>query len=205
MASAVDVFVAYQFVKILSTPWEKTDAYKLGIIDEKGNLLKKRRELTTSKEKKAYTIFHTLVWNIKRILDKLPPTRTRIGSFAAALWMLKEELETNQNVSDMGPTIMMLEEVIADSQKEFGLQEKMVLKTFLSESKAENTLKKGDYILITDVDTHAGPARAGDTIKVPKDIEAFDSIAGEPVFRVKHPRDKNKDLVVAKDNLARKG
>ena len=88
--SVVDIYVAYKFVKILSQPWKDTDAFKLGIIDEKGKVLIKRRNLKTGEQKAAYTIFHTLIWNIKRILDKLPPTRTRIGSFAAALWMLKE-------------------------------------------------------------------------------------------------------------------
>ena len=59
--SVVDTVVAYKFIKILSTPWKKTDAYKLGIIDDKGTVLKKRKDLKTSEEKKAYTIFHTLI------------------------------------------------------------------------------------------------------------------------------------------------
>jgi len=88
---AFDIFVAYKFIKILSTPWKKTDAYKLGIIDSKGGLLKGRKELKTGDEKKAYTIVHTLVWNLKRLLDKLSPTKTRLGSFAVALWLLREK------------------------------------------------------------------------------------------------------------------
>ena len=59
MAGAFDIFVAYKFIRILTTPYKKTDAYKLGIIDDKGNLLKKRKELNTGAEKKAYTIIHT--------------------------------------------------------------------------------------------------------------------------------------------------
>ena len=58
--SVVDTVVAYKFIRLLSTPWEKTDAFKLGIIDDKGNILKKRKDLKTSAEKNAYTIFHTL-------------------------------------------------------------------------------------------------------------------------------------------------
>tara|TARA_B100001094_G_scaffold333417_1_gene411868 strand:+ start:14379 stop:14945 length:567 start_codon:yes stop_codon:yes gene_type:complete len=93
MAGAFDIFVAYKFIRILTTPYKKTDAYKLGIIDDKGNLLKKRKELNTGAEKKAYTIIHTLVWNLKRLLDKIPATKTRLGSFAVALWLLKEKLK----------------------------------------------------------------------------------------------------------------
>ena len=67
--SAVDIYVAYKFVKILSTPWKKTEAYKLGIIDDKGKVLKKQKELETGAERKAYTVFHRLIWNVKRLLD----------------------------------------------------------------------------------------------------------------------------------------
>ena len=41
--SALDIFVAYKFIKILTTPFKKTDAYKLGIIDDEGKVLKKRK------------------------------------------------------------------------------------------------------------------------------------------------------------------
>ena len=41
MGSAIDLFVAYRFIRILTTPFEKTDAFKLGIIDDKGNRIKK--------------------------------------------------------------------------------------------------------------------------------------------------------------------
>ena len=90
---AVDAFIAYKFVKILSTPFDQTDAYKLGIIDADGKVLKKRKDLQGTNEKKAYTIFHQIGWNLKRILNKIPGTKSRFGSFAAALFLLKEETE----------------------------------------------------------------------------------------------------------------
>ena len=37
MGRAIDLFVTYRFIKLLTTPFEKTDAYKLGIIDKNGN------------------------------------------------------------------------------------------------------------------------------------------------------------------------
>ena len=36
MGQAVDLFLVYQFVKRLSTPFEDTKAFELGLIDEKG-------------------------------------------------------------------------------------------------------------------------------------------------------------------------
>lgn len=87
-----DAFVAYKFVKLLSTPFDKTDAYERGIIDAKGNILKKRKDLIDSKDKAAYpSNVYTLVWNLQKILNKVPIVKTRIGKFATALYLLKEE------------------------------------------------------------------------------------------------------------------
>ena len=40
MGRAIDLFVTYRFIKLLVTPFEKTDAFKLGIIDKEGNRIK---------------------------------------------------------------------------------------------------------------------------------------------------------------------
>ena len=90
MAGVIDSFIAYKFIKLMTTPLNETEAYELGIVDENGKILKKRKDLQTSQEKASYTILHTLVWNLKKILAKVPAGKTRIGSFAAALYLLKE-------------------------------------------------------------------------------------------------------------------
>ena len=38
---AIDLLIAYRVVKMFVTPFNKQPAFKLGIIDEKGNVLKK--------------------------------------------------------------------------------------------------------------------------------------------------------------------
>ena len=38
MGRAIDLFVTYRFIKLLVTPFNKTDAFELGIIDEKGKV-----------------------------------------------------------------------------------------------------------------------------------------------------------------------
>jgi hypothetical protein len=90
VSRAADTYYAYRFVKILSTPWDEMDAYEFGIIDENGKVLRKSRTLRTSEEKSAYTIFHRLVFGIKRILQKLPGGRSVAASYAAALFLIKE-------------------------------------------------------------------------------------------------------------------
>ena len=90
--SAFDTLVAYKFIKLLVTPFDETDAYERGIIDADGNILKSRSDLKSSKDKKAYpSNVYTLVWNLKRILSKVPAMRNKLASFTAAMYLLKEE------------------------------------------------------------------------------------------------------------------
>ena len=88
--SAVDLFITYKFVRLLTTKWDQTEAFDAGVIDAKGKLLVKGAQ-QTSAQKKVYTVFHKLVFNIKRILEKVPFGKSRIASYAAALFLLKEE------------------------------------------------------------------------------------------------------------------
>ena len=102
MGRAIDLFVTYRFIKLLVTPFEKTDAFKLGIIDKNGNRVvppkpefgpwyKKPNPLTTSEQKNAYTILHKLVFNIKKLFGQVPGLRTKLGTYAAALFLLKDK------------------------------------------------------------------------------------------------------------------
>ena len=90
MGRAVDLFVTYRFLKLLVTPWKKQEAYKQGIIDDKGKALKKARDLGLEAEREAFTLLHRLVFNCKRIMSKIPFVRSQLGTYAAALFLLKE-------------------------------------------------------------------------------------------------------------------
>ena len=93
MNRLVNAFVIYQFIRLLIKPFDKTDAFKLGIIDKDGNYLKKQGDLETGEEKKASNIFTRLVWNIKKILMKVPLVRSKLGTFATALYLIREQAE----------------------------------------------------------------------------------------------------------------
>lgn len=86
----VDTYYSYRFIKLLTTPWKDTKAYKLGIIDAKGTLLKPKSSLKTTAEKDAYTFFHTLVYNIKKLIAKMPGGNSRLATYSSALFLLKE-------------------------------------------------------------------------------------------------------------------
>ena len=90
LSRAADLGYAFRFLKLLTTPWEKLPAYELGIVDKRGRNLRKARELKTNEEKSAYTIFHRLVFNVKRLLQLIPGGKTKIASYAAALFLIKE-------------------------------------------------------------------------------------------------------------------
>lgn len=87
---AGDLYYSFRFVKLLTTPWEETEAYNLGIIDEKGKRIKSVK-LDNSDKKAAYSTFVRLVFNIKRLLEKIPGGKNTLSSYAAALFLLKEE------------------------------------------------------------------------------------------------------------------
>jgi hypothetical protein len=97
MAKAVDLYIIYQLLRRLTTPFDETDAYELGIIDEKGKLIKKPQ---TKEEKDAYDLVDRFVFNIKRLIEKVPGGRTRLGSYAAALLLIRERHEIEQIVDN---------------------------------------------------------------------------------------------------------
>ena len=84
-----DLILIYQFIKRLSTPFEEQEAYKLGIIDEKGNRIKSKK-LETKEEKNAYGYLDKLIFNLKKLIEKVPGGKSRLGSFAAALFLIRE-------------------------------------------------------------------------------------------------------------------
>lgn len=88
---AVDFVVLYSFLKKLTTPFEQWDAYKLGIIDDEGKVLRKRVTLTEPEEKRAFSLFDILILNIKKMIHKLPGGKSRLATFIAGLFLIKEQ------------------------------------------------------------------------------------------------------------------
>lgn len=132
---AVDVYYTFRFLRQLVTPWNETKAFKLGLVDENGKVLRKAK---TPEEKDAYTLFFRLVYNLKRLLNKVPFGKTKLASYAAALWLIKENTK-------------MSEEAIFEGFKAFAEQEGIELDNTLSESKTwmtkNNNLLPGKYKL----------------------------------------------------------
>ena len=91
MASrAIDALISYRIIKLLVTPFDRQEAFKYGIIDKDGKVLRKYKTLQKPEEKRAYTVLHRFVFNLKRILQRVG-LGGRLGTFAVALGLLLKE------------------------------------------------------------------------------------------------------------------
>jgi len=86
---AADFAYTLRFITLLTTPFNKTKAFELGLIDEKGKRDRKEK-LDNDAKKSAYTLFIRVVFNIKRLIAKVSGGDRVIGNLAAGLLLMKE-------------------------------------------------------------------------------------------------------------------
>jgi hypothetical protein len=86
---------------MLVTPFVDTKAFKLGIIDAQGKNLRKTSTLKTSEERDAYTYLNRLVFNMKKIINKLPGGESKLKSIIAALFLVKEYYESGDKTTSL--------------------------------------------------------------------------------------------------------
>lgn len=91
----LDSLIAFRVLYMLVTPFKETKAFKLGLVDEKGALLKSP---DSAEEKDAYNMLVRLVFNLKRLLIKLPGGDSKLKNLAAAYFLVKENYE--QEIDD---------------------------------------------------------------------------------------------------------
>ena len=200
MGRAIDLFVTYRFLRLLTTPFEDTDAFKLGIIDENGNRIKLPKstkpavELSTSELKNSYTILHKLVFNIKKIFSKVPGLRTKLGTYAAALFLLKDTFKESVDDPDM------FEKEFVKYLKENNIE-------FDDEISEEvigfgEILPKGEYVLVNDIlnkEEEELSAKKGDRVIAFDDEPPIDTVLGVEIFPVVHEKTKEKIYVSLED------
>ena len=204
MGRAIDLFVTYRFIKLLVTPFEKTEAFKLGLIDETGNRVipppvagvrqTKPEPLRTTEEKNAYTILHKLVFNIKKIFGKVPGLRTKLGTYAAALFLLKDTFKESVDDPDM------FEKEFMKYLKEEGYE--------IDDSISEEVigfgevLPKGEYVLVNDIlntEEEELTAKKGDKVVTFEDEAPIDTVLGVEIFPVVHIKTQEKIYVSLED------
>ena len=90
-STAMDLYFVYKFAKFIAMDWTSWPAYELGIIDDEGNVIKKRR--TTMEERVNYTLFHRLLRKLKQLLEKVPGMGNKLSKAVAAYFLFKEGME----------------------------------------------------------------------------------------------------------------
>jgi len=90
---SIQLLTAYRLVRQITKPWDEWDAFELGLIDKNG---KKIRDSKTKPEQESMGLMKVLAANIKRLVQRLPGGKSKFGSLAAALFLLKEEMKLNE-------------------------------------------------------------------------------------------------------------
>jgi len=90
MSTLVDLYVVYRILRKLTTPFDQWEAYKTGVIDASGNILKNSKARVTNAEQKSFGKFDLMILKLKKLLEKVPGGRSKFASYAAALLLIKE-------------------------------------------------------------------------------------------------------------------
>ena len=202
MGRAIDLFVTYRFIKLLVTPFEKTEAYKLGIIDKDGKRNTEQTvargvrptDLNTAEKKNAYTVLHKLVFNIKKIFGKVPGLRTKLGTYAAALFLLKDTFKEHVEDPDV------FEKEFMKYLKEEGYE----IDNTISEEVIGfgEVLPKGEYTLVNDIlnsEEEELQAKVGDKVVAYDDEPPIDTILGVEIFPIVHVKTQEKIYISLED------
>jgi|TARA_B110000908_G_C10095879_1_gene376255 hypothetical protein len=184
LTRAGDLLYTFRFLKLLVTPFENTEAFKLGIIDEKGNR-RKEKKIETSEDKAAWTRFHRLVYNIKKLIPG-----GKIGSYASALYLIKEKLELSHNSivkiveeSGMNTDVFITEQsawfVLEDGQLSPGLYK-----------------SKNDKLVNSTCDSLVN---AKDQVRITDDTYPVGNVFGLDIYEAIHVRTQQKIYVTAEE------
>ena len=182
MASrAVDLLIAYRVIKLLVTPFKNQEAFKTGIIDADGKVLKPYRLLKTGAEKSSYTMLHRFVFNLKRILGKVG-LGGKIGSFAVALGLLLKE--DKEFALDQGKNI---ESTLVKILKE---KNELVYSMSLNEEYfTDSTLKVGSYQLKEELFTGEEFLPKGTDVFTLEELIPDSTVLGLDIYKMKYGKD----------------
>ena len=185
-----DFFYAIRFLRLLTTRWDRTSAYKLGIVDKNG---KKLKNPETSEEKSAYNIFHKLVYNIKRLINKIPLGKSTLASYAAALFLIKE----HTGISDKKLIKVIKESIgldLADYKPELN-------EWYLAE---DGDIETGKYALVRDIAlprTGELLAKKGSWVDI-TESSPHGSILGHSVFKARH-KDTAQIIYITQEDIVK--
>ena len=192
LSRSADLVYTFRFLRLLTTDWEDLKAFELGIIDADGKRIKSK-SVTTSEEKSAYNAFHRMVFSLKRLLNKVPGGRSRIASYAAALFLIREHTGMSEKgieklVEEMGIDVLDITE--HSSQ------------WYVVEDDQGYMLSPGVYKLRDDklLNSSCEPlAYASDRVRVEEDCRPVGQMFGMDIYEVIHQNTNQSVYVTAGD------
>ena len=183
MSRIIDAVISYRILKLLVTPFNKTQAFKMGIIDDKGKVLIKSKDFLKTfssqelpKARKAYTMLIRFVFNLKRLLSKVGVRGPLSTAAAAAIAFFKEE--NGQNLE--------IEKVVYKHLKENGFE-------FEVNENYGELLRPGTYRVKRDITDLEGDI----VINIDEEVifeGKTDTIMGYDVFKYKNVYLTTEDL-----------
>jgi hypothetical protein len=186
----VDTYIVYRFVRLLTTPWDETDAFREGVIDGNGKLLIDTDKMT-DKQSDAYTLFDRLVYNIKRLIEKIPGGKSKIGTYAAAMYLFKEQM------GDEEGRIVLERSFMSYLKENDALEGDYLAEQF----KPEETLPQGNYrVLNTMMDVHGNLVQKGTIVISHSNQKPTAKVLGIDVYALK--TSTGKTVVVSHEDIS---
>jgi hypothetical protein len=176
LTRSADLVYTFRFLRLLTTKFTNTTAFKLGIIDAKGNRIKDKK-IETTQEKSSYNTFHKLVFNIKKLIAKVPGGSSTLATVAAALFLLKEnygvgERDIQDALKESGIDIL---DFMSESTQWFVTEDKM-LSPGIYRSTNDKVINKNCEELV----------HRNDKIRVPDDSYPVGDMFGLDVYEALH-------------------
>lgn len=193
LSFGVDAIYTFRFLKLLVTPFNKMKAFELGLIDENGKRIKEKK-VTNSEERDSFTTFHRLVFNLKRLLGKVPGGKTRLASYASALFLLKEKY----NLSDKSLDKILKEsgyepiDILEEASTWFILENDIM-------SPGVYRMRDGDKLLNHNL---AEAVQKGDKVRVEKNAAPVGDVFGVNIYEVTH-MNTNKNIYITAAEVLR--
>lgn len=192
---AGDLVYTFRFLTLLTTPFDKTKAFESGIIDADGKRLKDFNANTMEDReayKNFYTPFHRLVFNVKRLMAKAPGGSSRLASYAAALYLIKENYSVSEKKILKGLADIGIDstDLLAEENQWFVLE--------------NNQLSPGVYVLTNEkiIDSVDMMVARGSKVKVAEDAYPVGDIFGINIYEATHIR-TNKKVYITSSEIVR--
>lgn len=187
--SAADLTYTFRFIRMLVMDWKNWDAYKLGIIDENGKR-QKSTKLDSDEKKSAYTPFIRLCANIKRLVSSIPGGGSKLGSFASALYLIKEKYElTDSNLDNiMSKVNLDVFDIMVEHTEWFILEDRR--------------LSPGIYRIYNDKvlnETYDELVNAKDKVRIQENAYPVGDVFGIDVYEAIHMNTNKKIFITASE------